>query len=246
MSGGATGGALSPGAGTGAGTSETGDGLRSLAPEAGLTQRAYAEIRSAILEGRIPAGELTSVRALSEALGISRTPVREALVELANNGMVAFERNRGVRVVETRARDVEEIFQLRLWLEVPAVRLGVPLCGPGELVALRHTLDGMRARLDDEHAFMRHDWAFHRTLLALAGNERLVGFVGGLRDQTRLRGISTVGRSRRLESILAEHETVFELVQSGDAARAADAMAHHLTTTRDLLLAQETTPEEQR
>lgn len=220
-------------------------GVRPVAPEAGLTQRAYEEIRRAILEGRIPAGELTSVRALSEALGISRTPVREALVELANNGMVAFERNRGVRVVETRGRDVEEIFQLRLWLEVPAVREGVPHCGSAQLAVLQETLDGMRARLDDEHAFMRHDWAFHRTLIEAAGNDRLVAFVEGLRDQTRLRGISTVGRSRRLESILVEHEAIFELVQSGDAPAAANAMAHHLTTTRDLLLAQETTPEDQ-
>ena len=236
MSGGAASDALGGGA--------AGDGLRSLAPEAGLTQQAYAEIRSAILEGRIPAGELTSVRALSDALGISRTPVREALVELANNGMVAFERNRGVRVVETRGRDVEEIFQLRLWLEVPAVRLGVPLCGAAELAALQETLDGMRARLDDEHAFMRCDWSFHRTLLVAAGNDRLVAFVGGLRDQTRLRGISTVGRSRRLETILAEHEQIFDAAQRGDGPGAAAAMARHLTTTRDLLLAQETTPED--
>lgn len=218
--------------------------MRPLAPEAGLTQQAYAEIRSAILEGRIPAGELTSVRALSDALGISRTPVREALVELANSGMVAFERNRGVRVVETRGRDVEEIFQLRLWLEVPAVQLGVPRCGAAELAALRDALDGMRAHLDDEHAFMRRDHDFHHALLAAAGNDRLLAFVGGLRDLTRLRGLSTVGRSRRLEAILAEHEQIFDAVQRGDGPGAAAAMARHLTTTRDLLLAQETTPED--
>ncbi|ADB52462.1 GntR family transcriptional regulator [Conexibacter woesei] len=222
-------------------------GVRPVEPETGLTARAYAEIRRAILEGRIPPGQLTSVRALSEALGISRTPVREALVELAKAGMVAFERNRGVRVVVTLGRDVEEIFQLRLWLEVPAALEAVPRCGGAELEALARTLDGMRAHLDDEHEFMRHDWRFHRTLLAATGNDRLVGFVAELRDQTRMRGISTVGRSRRLEAILAEHDAIYAHVQAGDASAAADAMADHLSTTRDLLLAQDppaTTPED--
>lgn len=222
-------------------------GVRALAPETGLTEQAYVEIRRAILEGRIAPGELTSVRALSEALGISRTPVREALVRLAKGGMVAFERNRGVRVMVTLGRDVEEIFQLRLWLEPPAVLEGVPRCDAAALAALAETLDGMRLHLDDEHAFMRHDWQFHRTLLAATGNERLVAFVAGLRDQTRMRGISTVGRSRRLEAILAEHEAIFAHVQAGDAQAAADAMADHLTTTRELLLAQDkpaTTPED--
>lgn len=222
-------------------------GVRPVEPETGLTARAYAEIRRAILEGRLPAGELTSARALSEALGISRTPVREALVELAKAGMVAFERNRGVRVVVTLGRDVEEIFQLRLWLEVPAVLEAVGRCGEAELSALADALAGMRDHLDDEPAFMRHDWRFHRTLLAAAGNDRLVAFVGGLRDQTRVRGISTVGRSRRLETILAEHEVVFAHVQAGAAQAAADAMARHLSTTRELLLAQDppaTTPED--
>lgn len=222
-------------------------GVRPVEPEAGLTARAHSEIRRAILEGRIPAGELTSVRALSEALGISRTPVREALVELAKAGMVAFERNRGVRVVVTLERDVEEIFQLRLWLEVPAVAEAVPRCDAAALDLLGDALDGMRARLDDEPAFMRHDWRFHRTLLAATGNDRLVAFVERLRDQTRVRGITTVGRSRRLEAILAEHDAVFARVRAGEAAAAADAMARHLTTTRDLLLAQDrpsTNPED--
>jgi len=70
------------------------DRIQAIAPETGLARSAYEEIRRSILSGDLQGGSLTSVRALSEALGMSRTPVREALVELANDRLVAFERNR--------------------------------------------------------------------------------------------------------------------------------------------------------
>lgn len=208
-------------------------------PDEPLTQRAYTEIRSAILEGRLAPGSLTSVRTLSEALGISRTPVREALVELANVQLVAFERNRGVRILETQTHDVEEIFELRLLIEVPSVATAIERAVPGLGDELRVSLEEMRAHLDDESSFMHHDWLFHRSLLAATGNERLVAFVESLRGQTRMRGLSTAGRSRSLAAIVTEHEAILRAVEAGDADAAVAAMSKHLTRTRDLLLAQE-------
>lgn len=204
-----------------------------------LTQRAYTEIRSAILEGRLEPGSLTSVRTLSEALGISRTPVREALVELANVQLVAFERNRGVRILETQTHDVEEIFELRLLIEVPSVATAIERAVPDLGEELRASLEEMRAHLDDEPSFMHHDWLFHRSLLAATGNERLVAFVESLRNQTRMRGLSTAGRSRSLAAIVEEHEAILRAVEAADADAAVAAMSKHLTRTRDLLLAQE-------
>ncbi|MBS1888725.1 MAG: GntR family transcriptional regulator [Actinobacteria bacterium] len=211
-------------------------------PDEPLTQRAYVEIRSAILEGRLAAGSMTSVRTLSEALGISRTPVREALVELANDQLVAFERNRGVRILETQAHDVEEIFELRLLIEVPSVASAIARSGPDLVAELRASLEEMRAHLDDEPSFMHHDWLFHRALLAATGNERLVSFVESLRNQTRMRGLSTAGRSRPLAAIVEEHVVILRAVEAADADAAVAAMSQHLTNTRDLLLAQEQPP----
>ncbi len=211
-------------------------------PDERLTQRAYVEIRGAILAGRLRPGSMTSVRTLSEALGISRTPVREALVELANDKLVAFERNRGVRILETQVHDVEEIFELRLLIEVPTIATAIARSGPDLIEELRAHLDEMRAHLDDETEFMHHDWLFHRSLLEATGNERLVSFVESLRNQTRMRGLSTVGRSRPLEAIVVEHEAICRAVEAADADAAVAAMTQHLTNTRNLLLAQETTP----
>lgn len=210
--------------------------------EEGLTQRAYAEIRRAILGGRLEAGSMTSVRALSEALGISRTPVREALVGLAKERLVSFERNRGVRICIQQRRDVVEIFELRLLLEVPSVRRAIEPESTLDLGTLEEQLEAMKAHLDDETSFMRHDWLFHRALLTPTGNERLVAFVESLRNQARTRGISTVGRSRPLGAIVAEHEAIYAAARARDADAGASAMAAHLQSTRDLLLAQEDEP----
>jgi DNA-binding GntR family transcriptional regulator len=205
----------------------------------GLQAQARAEIKSAIIEGRLEAGSLTSVRALAELLGMSRTPVREALVDLANDGLVQFERNRGVRVQATQIHDIEEIFDLRLMLEVPAVRRAVPRCTRVEIETLERELRAMQVHLDNETAFMSHDRAFHDVLLQTLGNARLVQFVDGLRDQTQIRGFSTVGRSRPLREIVTEHRRILRAVKQGDAEAAAEAMKKHIERTFQLLRSQE-------
>jgi len=206
-----------------------------------LTSLAYAGIKAAIMSGSLPPGSLTSVPALSEALGVSRSPVREALVDLVTEGLVRFERNRGVRVVEQDQHDVEEIFELRLLLEVPATRRAIQLLGhrKAELFAtLEDELTAMRQHIGDEVAFMTHDAAFHRSVLDYSGNRRLSAIVTELRDQTRALGISTVGRSRSLPEILREHEAIFAAIRAGDAEAAALQMELHVRHTRDLLVGQ--------
>lgn len=204
-----------------------------------LTDRAVAALRAAIVDGRLRAGELYSVARLAERLEVSRTPVREALLLLERQGMVRFERNRGARVLESSAHDLDEVFALRLLLEVPAARRAAELIGEAELAELERILAVMGELVDDadEHAFMVHDRRFHETLLAAAGNRRLVGVVGSLRDFVRFRGASTVGRGRDLRAIYDEHVRILDALRAGDAAAVGEAMRDHLVHTRRLLLA---------
>lgn len=213
-------------------------GLAPIGHERGLSARAREELRRAIVEGRLPAGSLTSVRALSQELGISRTPVREALVDLANEGMVSFERNRGVRVNDSKGHDILEIFQLRRLIEIPAMRDAVRRFQPPDVTALGRELAAMRAHLDDEPRFMQHDRAFHRVPLEVLGNARMIAIVESLRDQTRVRGLSTVGRSRDLEAICDEHQAIYDAAGAGHETRAAQALERHLLITEELLRVQ--------
>ena len=212
--------------------------LEPLAAPQTLTSHARTAVLSAIGDGRLEPGGLYSVAQLAEQLGVSRTPVREALLMLEREGRVRFERNRGVRVLAPTAHDIAEVFELRLLLEVPTTAAAA---GRVDLDALTAAYDAMAeaAAAADEPAFMDRDERFHGVILAATGNRRLVAAVAQLRDAVRGRGASTVGRSRDLPEILGEHQAILEALREGDGDRAAAAMRYHLRRTGDLLVAQE-------
>ncbi len=198
-------------------------------------------IRSSVVNGDLVPGSLHSVAELAEDLGVSRTPVREALIELASRGMVRFERNRGVRILQTSIHDLEEIFEIRRMLEVPAARRAAARMTPAEVRGLRGRLASMEraAAAGDESRLWTHDRAFHHDLLLASGNRRLAEYVDTLRDMVLVRGVTTAGRGRSLEAIVAEHRAVLERVEARDADGAAAALGEHIAQTFALLVAQE-------
>ena len=113
---------------------------------------------------------------IASYLGVSRSPVRDALMRLAEAGMVAFERNRGFRVVLPGPQEIAEVFQLRLLFEVPAARQAAAHPAGGLVAGLSAELGVMRraAVAHDEAVFMRHDQRLHALIIAAAGNGRLV------------------------------------------------------------------------
>ena len=213
--------------------------LEPLAAPQTLASHARTAVLAAIGDGRLEAGGLYSVAQLAEQLGVSRTPVREALLMLEREGRVRFERNRGVRVLAPTAHDIAEVFELRLLLEVPTTAAHAAHV---DLPRLEEAFEAMSAAADadDEAAFMDGDERFHAVILAAGGNRRLVAAVAQLRDAVRGRGASTVGRSRGLPEILGEHRAILEALRTGDGDRAAAAMRYHLRRTGDLLAAQAT------
>jgi DNA-binding GntR family transcriptional regulator len=198
-------------------------------------------LRAAVITGELPPGTLHSVHTLAGQLGVSRTPVREALIKLAQQGMVRFERNRGVRILQTSLRDLEEVFALRLLLEPPATRRAVSLLSAATCRELRGVCAAMEkaALADDEYEMWEHDRRFHRVLLEASGNGRLAEYVDGLRDMVLRQGVSTARRSRSLECIVAEHRAVLRRVEAGDADGAAETMRAHILRTAELLVSQE-------
>jgi DNA-binding GntR family transcriptional regulator len=215
--------------------------VRAVRPTASVNQQVLAALRTAVITGELQPGTLHSVQTLATQLGVSRTPVREALIKLAQQGMVRFERNRGVRILQTSLHDLEEVFALRLLLEVPATRRAVALLDDAGRRELRRLFTAMQkaAAADDEFRMWEHDRRFHRVLLAASGNTRLAEYVDGLRDMVLRRGVSTAGSSRSLDEIVAEHATVLERVEAGDAGGAAEAMRAHILHTAELLIGQE-------
>jgi DNA-binding GntR family transcriptional regulator len=179
-----------------------------------LASHARTAVLAAIGNGRLERGALHSVAQLAEQLGVSRTPVREALLMLEREGRVRFERNRGVRILAPTAHDIAEVFELRLLLEVPAA---AKACGAVDTGALQAALD----EGDGER--------FHEEILLAAGNRRLATIVGSLRDVLARPG------GRDAEEVAAEHRAILDALQATDADRAAAAMRYHLRRTAELL-----------
>jgi DNA-binding GntR family transcriptional regulator len=215
--------------------------LREIRAETSLTDRARESIKQAIIDGQLAPGSLHSVQTLADIFKVSRTPVREALIDLAGAGMVEFERNRGVRILETSVHDLEEILVLRILLEVPAAFRAASQIDDDGLKLLKAELKSMNraARAGEEPTMMTHDRAFHGLINAASGNTRLTEYVDSLRDLILTRGVSTVDRTRSLKEIVAEHRAIYAALETHDPAAAAAAMKAHLVNTSSLLLEQE-------
>ncbi|OJU82390.1 MAG: hypothetical protein BGO11_10640 [Solirubrobacterales bacterium 70-9] len=203
-----------------------------------LKDQVETYMRDAINSGEWSAGELHSVGEVADEFGVSRTPVREAVLQLADAGLVAFERNVGFRILRSTPSQIVEIFHLRLLLEVPATRLTARDAGEETLATMRAELAEMSAaaKKGDESLFMQHDRYFHDAAISGAGNDRLITTVDRLRDATRLIGASTVERRRSLFDIADEHRPILDAFERRDAAAAAAAMRDHVVHTGSLLL----------
>ncbi|HZU18068.1 MAG TPA: GntR family transcriptional regulator [Candidatus Dormibacteraeota bacterium] len=216
-------------------------GLEPLAAPHSRTDQVLRALTDAIVEGRLVPGTLHSVGSLAEQLGVSRTPVREALIQLSRRGMVGFERNRGVRILQTTIHDLEEIFEIRLWIEPSAAAQAVGRMGTREVEAVRHHFEVMgAAALRGNLAEMwRHDRALHRTIVQSSGNLRAAQYLDGLRDLVLMRGATTVGRARSPLEVVEDHRRLVEAVEARDPEAAAEEMRRHIRTTADLVLALE-------
>lgn len=203
-----------------------------------LRERAAQVIRAGIITGEIDAGEIYSTPVLAQRLGVSATPVREAMLDLANEGLVEPVRNRGFRVLPLTDSDLDEIFQLRLLLEVPAmervagIAQKLPDSTKQTFGAIADEIE-MHARAGDLAHFLEADRQFHVGLIALLGNRRLADLVGRLRDQSRLPGLRRLGSEDLLASA-AEHRGILDAALAGDKRRVKALMQEHIGHTRGI------------
>jgi DNA-binding GntR family transcriptional regulator len=196
-------------------------------------------VRDGVAAGELVPGTTYSVYQLAELLGVSRSPVREAMLQLAEAGLVRIARNRGFQVVLPTAHDIEEIIEIRLALEPPAAARAAVHGSAADHERIRESLDAMAAAAerDDETAFWPADRALHDRLLRAAGNGRVAAIVDRLRGVTALLGPPTTTGGRTLADVLAEHRTVVDAVLARDGQAAGAAMHAHLERTGRLLAA---------
>lgn len=208
------------------------------APRPGTAKdRALDYVKAQVLTGAFPGGELISEGDVATALGMSRTPVREAFLRMEAEGLLRLYPQRGALVVPVSPDEVRAVVEARLVLEQFAAGKVIAR-GPAACAAVFERLSGELQRQRDAAAaadwreFLDSDRAFHAITLEESGNAILSGFYSSLRDrQMRMIGESALRDPNRVMTILDEHRGIAEALRDGDLPRTLQAVRTHLAST---------------
>ena len=195
-----------------------------------LTELAVVRLREAIVEGDLALGERISEASLAAALGISKTPVREALARLQTEGLVTISPRRGTVVFMVSAAEVRAISELRLTLEAMALRFALarnrrPFAA--DLTEVVEKMTAVHAR-EDVRQYLRLDSAFHEQFFRHCDNGYLaeayrliVAKIAALRTHLSVRPL-------QIEDSYVEHRQILDAVEAGDAERAIGVLGHQI------------------
>lgn len=195
---------------------------------------AYQGIKEMLLSGRFNSSETLSERQLCQELNVSRTPVREALRMLANDGMLEIIEGKGVVVRKVNLRDLIEVFELRLALEALAVQLFIERAADSDIKELRNIFDTAEQALaqGDRKTFMDHDMKFHHYIARGSKNTRLSQTIFNNYDQIQLMAVSVRDDIELCKTASAQHRAIMEAIERRDKQAAVSAMMEHIQQTK--------------
>jgi DNA-binding GntR family transcriptional regulator len=210
------------------------------APKMSATDRAYDFTKQRVLDSTYAGGDLLTEGEVADALGLSRTPVREAFLRLQSEGLLRLYPKRGALVVPVSVQEVEAVMETRLLVERFALDkvLADGKAAPELVAALMAAIERQEelALANDSEGFVAEDREFHTIFVNAAGNPIITGLYDSLRDRQRRMIITSLLRDeRRTASILVEHRAIAGAIAAGDRARAQDVLTAHLHGTLELL-----------
>ena len=212
----------------------------SRALEVNRTDGVFDVLKEAILTQTLPGGTPLIEQQLAEEFGISKTPVREALLRLAKEGLVKLENARGASVVSLTSDEMRDIFEMRLHLEPLALEQGMKSLDQVEWVKLEKLLQDAKQAITrkDFAKLSRLNIAFHRGLYVQATNQLLVHWLDGLSDRRRLLSVQGWQRQNRSREEWQEHRLILEAVKAGDVRLAKKRLTDHIKRFSQLVSSQ--------
>lgn len=201
-------------------------------------EKIYEELKSAIMNNAFEPNAVLNEREIAEKMGISRTPIRDALKLLESEGWVTTIPWKGTYVSELKKEDVREVIQLRKALEIMAIEL-IEKVSNEDLNNLQIILDQMNyySKIGDSSQFMNEDRRFHLYIANLCGNSRLLQIVSNQSDLIYRIGIRAISLEGRSFHSTEEHQKVFDALSCGDIETAKECLRVHLENTEKTIFA---------
>ncbi|MCI7263458.1 MAG: GntR family transcriptional regulator [Clostridiaceae bacterium] len=199
--------------------------------ETGYKQKAYDYIKKQIVGGALIPGAIINEKELTKQLGISRTPIREAIQRLAEEGLVVVMPSRGTIVSHISMNDIRQIYQARKLIEPYAVGLAVGHVDRDRMLTYRRIFEEQQNSMGQEN-----DWdsEFHLYLAECSGNQFFKKMVKDLMTQSmRIRVLSNEKKAHRFELARAEHLAIIDAVLAGDPETAQKAVLSHLIRSEE-------------
>ena len=212
--------------------------LKSLDQPASLSKMAYDAILKSILSNEMRPDEIYNEVMLAKDLGISRTPVREALLELSVQGLVTFLPRKGIVVNRINENDVGEIFEIRRAIDSTAVEKLASGDSPPDTHLLHKSIKEQKEAVKKNNywKYLRADRNFHVTLAQLTGNKRLVAIAENIRNMVHLMGVQALELPGRTKEVLDEHIRILDAIEQRKPQQAREAMVDHLIKSEQAVL----------
>lgn len=202
-----------------------------------LRDQVSESIRAGLITGELAPGEIYSAPQLAAQMGVSATPVREAMLYFEREGMVTKMRNTGYKVTELSAETLDGAAEARILLEVPTMAKIARTC-TGETAEKVEELRGLAHMLNDAAergdlvSYLQADLRFHCDFLALAGNPVIVETVSSLRTRSRVTGLRPLAEAGNLVTSSREHEAMIDAALAQDAAAMEAIVRTHIGHVR--------------
>jgi DNA-binding GntR family transcriptional regulator len=203
-----------------------------------LQNLAYERIKTLLINGQLEFDEVYSANHFAEILGVSRTPIREALLQLTSEGFFVSLRGRGFKVKEFSEKEIQDFFEARKMIEAYVIEQLVDEVSAEDLKPLDDSLAQMinGHKKTETYSFLEADKSFHMNLIRRYENSLLESIMGNIRDFISILGQKALASPGRVQEVIREHQHILEALHQKDRVKAVQAIQYHLDATEKSLL----------
>lgn len=200
----------------------------------------FNSLRKAILKGELIPGERLMEKQLAEKMGVSRTPIREAIRKLELEGLVIMVPRKGAEVAMITEQDIKDVLEVRAALESLAVKLACQRMEKQDINNLLAVNDAFigAARRQDVETVIKKDVEFHDTIYGATGNHKLVGMINNLQEQIYRFRVEYIRQMDDFSSLVSEHEAIVSAIVGKEIEKAQEIAISHIENQEETVVRQ--------